>query len=250
MGHIRVIEIAAGFCTVVVVTMGGLLLWTTAKLRETRVACAGFERERAAAVGVLDTVPLAGFRWPLGADREGVAIRTDPYPQFLARFDTFDAERVNAARRALHSRGRPFSLELATRNGQAFAIEGRQAANGESVVWLLDETATARALRAEEEAARLRELIDASPAPMWRRDPDRSLIECNRAYAFAVGATRETVLAQNLELAASDLRKTSSPATGTAEAADPRAEQRHVVIDGVRRLLAITEMACRDGETI
>src|SRR5215831_9110490 len=212
MGHMRVIEIAAGFCTVVVITMGGLLLWTTAKLRETRVACAGFERERAAAVAVLDTVPLAGFRWPLGPDREGVAVRTDPYPQFHARFDEGDAARVEAARLALHCRGTPFSLELATRDGEVFAIEGRQAANGESVLWLLDETATARALRAEEDAARLRELIDASPTPMWRRDPDRSLIECNRAYAFAVDATRETALAQNLELATSDLRKTVSPA--------------------------------------
>ena len=66
---------------------------------------------------------------------------------------------------------------------------------------------------------RLRELIDASPAPMWRRDSDRRLVECNRAYAFAVDATPQTALAQNLELAATGLRKTLSPAMGTAELA-------------------------------
>jgi nitrogen-specific signal transduction histidine kinase len=219
-------------------------------LRETRLACAEVERERAAALAMLDTVPLAGFRWPLGPDHQGVAVRTDPYPRFLARFDADDGARVEAARLALQRRGAPFSLTLGTRDGETFAVEGRQTATGESVLWLVDESAAARALRADEEAMLLRELVDAIPAPMWRRDPDRGLIECNRAYAFAVDVTREEALAQNRELAPTDLRKTVSPATGTAEAADRRVENRHVVIDGSRRLLEITEMPCRDGGTI
>src|SRR5262249_29671212 len=52
------------------------------------------------------------------------------------------------------------------------------------------------------------------------------------------------------ELTPTDLRKTLSPATGTAETADRRVEHRHVVIDGSRRLLEIIEMPCRDGGTI
>ena len=107
-----VIEFAGGLCLIAALTLGGLLLQTLWRLRATRLACAGFERERAAAVAVLDTVPLAGFRWPLGPDREPVAVRSDPYPQFLARFDAVDAERVEAARLALHRRGTPFSLKL------------------------------------------------------------------------------------------------------------------------------------------
>jgi len=245
-----VIEFSGGLCLIAAAALGGLLLQALRRLRETRLACAGFERERAAAVAVLDTVPLAGFRWPLRPDHQGVAIRTDPYPQFLARFDAVDAERVEVARLALHRRGTPFSLRLGTRTGEMLAVEGRQARNGEIVLWLLDESAAARALRVDEEAMRLRELIDASPLPMWRRDPDRALVECNRAYAFAVDATPQMAVAQNLELAATDLRKTLSPATGTADAADRRAEQRHIVIDGSRRLLEITEMPCRDGGTI
>jgi PAS domain-containing protein len=211
-----VIEFAGGLCLIAAVTLGGLLLHAFRRLRETRLACARFERERAAAWAVLDTVPLAGFRWPLGPDHQGVAVRTDPYPRFLARFDADDAARVEAARLALRRRGAPFSLTLGTRSGEVFAVEGRQAATGESVLWLLDESAAARALRADEEAMLLRELIDASPAPMWRADPDRRLIDCNRAYAFAVDVTREEALAQNRELAATDLRKTVAPATGTA----------------------------------
>ena len=94
---------------------------------------------------------------------------------------------------------------MTTRNGEMFSLEGRQARNGQIVLWLLDESAAARALQADEQAMRLRELIDASPSPMWRRDSDRRLIECNRAYAFAVDATPQTALAQNLELAATGL---------------------------------------------
>src|SRR5438309_3273967 len=206
-----VIELAAGLCLIAALPLGWLLLQAYRRWHETRLACAGLERERAAAVAVLDPVPLAGFRWPLGPDREPVAVRTDPYPQFLARFDAVDAERVEAARLALHRRSTPFSLRLGTRTGEMFAVEGRQARNGEIVLWLLDESAAARALRVDEEAMRLRELIDASPLPMWRRDPDRALVECNRAYAFAVDATPQMAVAQNLELAATDLRKTLSP---------------------------------------
>ncbi len=244
------IAFAGGLCLIAAVTLGGLLLRADRRLRATRLALMGREREHAAAVAVLETVPLAGFRWPLGSDHHGVAIRTDPYPQFLARFDAVDAGRVEAARLALHRRGTPFSLQLATRNGEVLAVEGRQARNGEIVIWLLDESARARALRADEEAVQLRELIDAIPTPMWRRGPDRILDECNRAYALAVDATRETALAQNLELAATALRITGSSSTGPAETADRRVEQRHVVIGGSRRLLEITEMPCRDGGMI
>jgi hypothetical protein len=61
-----VIEFAGGLCLIAAVTLVGLLLQTFWRLRETRRACAGFERERAAAMAVLDTVPLAGFRLAAG----------------------------------------------------------------------------------------------------------------------------------------------------------------------------------------
>src|SRR2546423_15187375 len=82
-----VIEFAGGLCLIAALTLGGLLLQTLRKLRATRLACAGFERKHAAAAAVLGTGPLAGFRWPLGPDREAVAVRSDPSPQFLARFE-------------------------------------------------------------------------------------------------------------------------------------------------------------------
>ena len=69
-----VIEFAAGLSTVVAVTMGGLLLWTTAKLREARLGRAGSENARAEALAVLETVPLAAFRWPVGRDPDGLSL--------------------------------------------------------------------------------------------------------------------------------------------------------------------------------
>ena len=54
------IEFAAGFCVFVVVTLGGLLLRTRAKLRRMRFVCAGYERGRAEALAVLDALgPLS-----------------------------------------------------------------------------------------------------------------------------------------------------------------------------------------------
>ena len=55
------IEFSGGLCLIAAAALGGLLLQALRRLRETRLACAGFERERAAAVAVLGTVPLAGF---------------------------------------------------------------------------------------------------------------------------------------------------------------------------------------------
>ena len=80
MGHKTVIELAAGFCTVVAMTLGGLLLWTAAKLRHARLGFAGCERARAEVSAVLDTVPLAAFRWPAGDDADGYSVRTVAWP--------------------------------------------------------------------------------------------------------------------------------------------------------------------------
>src|SRR5271165_6176102 len=250
MGHETVIEFAAGFCAVVVVALGGLLLWVTAKLRETRLGSAGCERARAEALAVLATVPLAAFRWPVGGDPEGYSVQTVAYPKFLAELAPGDAAQLEAARQALHRNGTPFSLTVRLRSSGAFAIEGRQAATGETVLWLRDESAAELARQAGEEAARLRETIDAIPAPIWRRDRDRALVDCNRVYASALDATRELELAEGRELAPTGSREQAEGCAGMAAEADRPGARRHVVIGGSRRLLDITELPCSDGGAI
>jgi len=246
-----VIEFAAGFCAVVVVMLGGLWLSAAAKLRKTRSACVACERARAEALGVLDTVPLAAFRWPVGRDPDGYSVQTVAYPKFLAELAPGDAAQLEAARGALQRDGTPFSLIVGLRSGGAFAIEGRQAATGETVLWLLDGSAAALARQAGAEAASLRELIDAIPVPIWRRDRDRTLADCNRAYASALDATRELALAEGRELAPIDSRpERAIGCAGIATDADRRGACRHVVIGGGRRLLDITELPCSEGGAV
>jgi signal transduction histidine kinase len=239
-----VIEFAAGLSTVVAVTMGGLLLWTTAKLRQTTLECADSERARAEALALLETVPLAGFRWPVGRDPNGYSVQTIAYPKFLAELTPGAVERLEAARGALSRSGTPFSLTVSLRSGGAFAVVGRRAATGEIVLWLLDDSAAERARQAGDEAASLREVIDAIPMPIWRRDRDQALVDCNKAYASALDATRELVLAEGRELAPTGSSREQ------ANACDERRIRGHVVIGGSRRLLDITELPDVDGGAI
>ena len=239
------IELAAGLCTVVGVTLGGLSLWATVKLREARSTSVGCERARAEALAVLDTVPLAAYRWPVGCDPDGHSVRDVAYPKFLAALNPGDATQLEAARLALHRNGAAFSLTVGLRNGGAFAVEGRQSAMGETVLWLLDGNAAALARQASAEAASLRELIDAIPAPIWRRDRDQVMVDCNRAYASALDSTRELVLAEGRQLAPTDPQEPRKTAD-----AQQRNARRHIVIGGSRRMLDITELSCSDGGAI
>ena len=200
---------------------------------------------------MLDTVPLAAFRWPAGRDPDGYSVRTVAYPKFLAELAAGDAAHLEAARQALHQHSTPFSLTVGLRGGGGFVIEGRQAATGDTVLWLLDGGAAALARQAGDEAASLRELIDAIPVPIWRRGGDRALVDCNRAYASAVDATRELVRAESLELAPIGSSRAREIACGATAAGGDRPGARcHVVVGGSRRLFDIIELPCSDGGAI
>ena len=156
----------------------------------------------ARAVGaVLETVPLEWFRWPAeraDADTNNKALG---YRDFLARLLADDALQLEKARLALQSDGVPFSATFVTRSGGAYAVEGRRSASGDAVVWLLDASAAVTVNRARQEAADLRQMLDAVPLPVWRRGPGRDLTDCNRAYASAVDTTPDLAIAEGRELA-------------------------------------------------
>jgi signal transduction histidine kinase len=94
-----------------------------------------------------------------------------------------------------------------------------------------------------EEAVRLSAVLDALPVPVWWRDPTGNLTDCNNAYAAALGESREAVLA-----AGAALTPRRTPAHSRAEG--DASSMAHVVIDGERRLLEMTEIPGRDGATI
>ena len=199
---------------------------------------------------MLDTVPLAAFRWPVGSDPDGYSVHAVAYPKFLTQLARGGATLLEAARGVLQRDGTPFSLTVGLRSGGAFTIEGRRAATGETILWLLDNGAAALARQADDEAASLRELIDAIPVPIWRRGRDHILVDCNRAYASAVDATRELALVEGRELTPTGMREHAAGGARTATDTRAHSARRHVVVGGSRRLLDIVELPSTDGGAI
>ena len=92
--------------------------------------------------------------------------------------------------------------------------------------------------------------LDLIPYPIWLRSADLSIAWCNKAYADAVELGRDAVIAQQRELA-SDLQRGSGRrlAEHATAAGAPRSETQHMVIDGARRLIEITEIPFPTGTT-
>src|SRR5581483_317818 len=126
------------------------------------------------------------------------------------------------------------------------AAEAARAALGETVAGQAREAEAAAARLGEAETARriaaaladgLREAIDAVPVPVWRR-------------AAALDSSREAILAEGRELAAAASRDKALDLARRAAAGAAQSEERHVVIGGSRRLLAVTELPAPGGGTI
>jgi PAS domain-containing protein len=230
----RLLTVAATFAT--------LWLWERNVVHSLIAERSSIERYRADLAAVLDTVPIAFFRFA------GNAI-TDRYANFLARLDAGDAVRLEAARLALCHDAARFSISATSPEGRAFTIEGRRAANGENVLWLLDDAAaTARQERDTLAglAAGLREMIDAIPLPVWRRNASGAIVDCNRACATAAGSTSDTLPLDFPALMSRD----RDPEAAADEATADRHWTGHVVIGGARRLLSIAELSRSAGGAI
>ncbi|MGH7112032.1 MAG: PAS-domain containing protein, partial [Stellaceae bacterium] len=237
------IDPAAGWgvaAAAVAAAFGALWLRGRAQLRRVAAAQADTERQREALATLFDTVAVAAFRWP----RNEALAEAPGYRAFLDTLEPADAVRIEGERQRLHREGTPFSIPVVLKGGGSRAVEGRRAENGDSVLWLHDGAAArlaeAQRAAAENAAVRLREMLDAIPLPLWRRDPDRALIDCNAAYAEALDASRESVLAEGRGLIAGAARV----------AVGPRRERRHIVIAGSRRLLEISEKPAPSGGLI
>jgi signal transduction histidine kinase/PAS domain-containing protein len=220
LGHAFVTILLYAVCPTLVLLFLAVALRTRRQLREARAASA-----------VLDTVPFFWFRWSTGQQNFGGPHGAPDYREFLAGLAAKDAAQLEAARQQLGSARTSFSRLVQTRQGGAFAVEGRQTAMGETVLWVADASA---AQRAERKADSLREMVDTIPMPVWRRDAKGSLVDCNRAYAETVGTSIELTLVEGREL---------------APQARPR-ESRHVVVAGARRLFEISQAPAQGSSTI
>jgi signal transduction histidine kinase len=256
-----VIALAAGsgFLLVPAVLFAGLWWRLRGALRRATLAGEAAERRRAELAAMLAAVPLVAFRWrggggptahgrPLGRGGE------PSYESFAAGLEPADAESLAAAVAALRHAGTPFTATLSAPDGAAYAIEGRSLAAGDCVLWIADvsalrQTEQARAA-AVGEAGTLREMLDALPLPVWRRDTTLGIVDCNTAFAAALDVPREAALAKSSELAP-DADAAEPPALARAAAAGTaQRDERHVVIGGSRRLLELAETPARAGGTI
>lgn len=110
--------------------------------------------------------------------------------------------------------GVPFNLSIRTADGRRlFRAEGSSAppevaGNRGVVVWFSDLTDTAERLRSlevkrqqeQEEYQAARGVVEMAPIPIWRRNTSLDLVEVNQAYADAVGASPQDVIARGIEL--------------------------------------------------
>jgi signal transduction histidine kinase len=132
---------------------------------------------------------------------------------------------------------------------RARAADGSSAAD---LIWVHDVTGLIRAVeQAEAESDSVKGLLDALPLPVWRRDKDLNLVYCNRAYAHAVDEEPAEVLSKAVELLGR-AKSEAGRAIGrrALEAQAPESEAHHVVVEGSRRLLEVSERPAGDGTLI
>jgi signal transduction histidine kinase len=222
-----------------------------------RVAALTGERARLAAslneLGTaLGTGPAALYLFGPADERffpgtfAALGAKPQSFADLLDRFSPADITTLDHAVARLRTDGTAFALRLhLAATGQAVEVSGRRLAAPEGgtrgdVVWFAD---GAHRDAAEREKARLKAVLDALPLAIWRRDAGLRLSDANRAFAAAIGAAPDAPAGEWPELAGADAAR----ALAEAAAKDGQAsERRHVVVNGSRRWLELSETRLGD----
>jgi signal transduction histidine kinase len=218
------------------------------------------ERRGAAADAAVAALPTAVWRSSAAGEERftagGVALfaalKEPRLKDLLARFAADDAASLERAVARLRAEGTEFALGLAALGGHLVEAGGRRVDDG-IVVWFSDagqrHAAERQRDRLRDELQSTRDLLDALPVPVWRRDAATlELAACNRAYALAVDATPEAALGERRELLSGALAgRGRSIAQRARESGQPESERHHVVMGGARRFVEITELPLPSG---
>ena len=245
---------------------GGLLLWMNRRRRNAvaealqlganeRLQRAGLETARAAALTWNDDASVAvtpNIKALLGLEKSGDIVVTD----ILAAFDGSGHSVLGSAVAELRSSGKEFTATLKLRDKPGFIhVHGKRMSAGQLSADFLgfqDITETlSLALDREREAQRLRGVIDSIPVPIWIRDRDQKIRDCNAAYVRAVEAPdRETVLREHREFAEGPEAGSARALAGKAQASGAlETAQQHIVVEGTRRLFEIGEHSISGAST-
>ncbi len=244
-----------------IAALAGFAIYRLAK----RNAALTLERARleASVVGfaaALRTSPAALYLFRSGGGEgffpgmlQGLGDAGQGFAALLERFVRTDAAKLDLAVARLRTDGTSFqaSLRLAEGSGAMIDIAGERLTVAEGriagdAIWFTD--ASIREAAANERK-RLRDILDVLPLPVWyRRESDQGLSEANRAYAAAVDVPAERAVAESRELAGAESGKALA---AKALASGSATERRHVVINGSRRWIEITESRLGDsGELV
>jgi signal transduction histidine kinase len=255
-----VIAFAGAVLLIAAAAFAGLWWRGRMVLRQAAVTRDAAEGHRASLMSVLTAAPVAAFWWP--RDTAGpITYGRLPgwgddlsYDAFGARLGGGDAARLAAAVEALQRRGTGFNAALTTPDGIVYDIEGSEGAGGECVLWVADASALRRAEQARaaaaHEAGALREMLDALPLPVWRRDTALRVVDCNTAFAAALDLSREAALARSSELAPDGSAAVPPAMARAAAGGTAQRVERHIVITGSRRLLELAEAPAHRSGTV
>lgn len=269
----------SGAVVLILLPLIGVLIWQHRNWRRTENWLSRTEDQRSAVAAALDASPDGYFGWfgaEYGSDETSdqpddsgncsrrLAVLLDLYRGLDSTFEDvlsgFDNDSSNALATAvdtLRRDGRGFALELShTATGRRIEARGVRAAseNGSidvDMVWMSDVTegiAAVDRLTQEnqdllETKLRLENALDGLTSPVWLRDDDLSLIYCNAAFVTAVDArSTNDVTSRGRELAPrAAVREVRALAAAARASGITRSAPFHMVIDGSRRLMEVTE---------
>ncbi|MCC9621503.1 PAS-domain containing protein [Thalassospira sp. MA62] len=185
------------------------------------------------------------------------------FPDLLEMLRAEDAKILKERVRSLKSGHERFEQWVTTLDERKFHVTGQAARKDRAsdvlahALWFRDETRHSRERESQfgdfqalkQEVSGLRLLLDALPFPVWRRDGELRLIDCNQAYADAVEQSDiETALAGQIEIGAGIIPDQGrSLAASVQRNGESMTRDYHVVIRGDRKLLRITESAIGNG---
>mgnify|MGYP003385761191 CR=1 FL=1 len=174
----------------------------------------------------------------------------------LSAMQPASSEKLQFLVKELLQKGEEFRLQVTTTSGvRAIMVHGTRRqipsqAQPVALLWLRDTSRFVEEIRRQSDSLQqaslqlneLRTVLNLVPYPLWLRSKDLKLLWVNDAYARAVGATIENVIAEQIELVPTVQRgKNKTLAQMAFEKNGTEHEQRFVVIEGERRLLYIVE---------
>ncbi len=184
------------------------------------------------------------------------------FKDIISNLKQEDAESLSFAFNRLKKNGLPFEAEVSTLNNKNIKIFGSKMIIGglETVtLWCQNTTETFHLMNdiendlfsAQEEINSLREMLDAVPIQVWKRNNRLEIIYCNKAYANSLNVSPEKVILNNLPLIPGAIfGQGHSLAETVKKTKKPQKISQFAVIDGVRKKLSVNELPATNDEYI